>query len=52
MPPIEQLTLPLAAAGHRGEIVEQCPAEQVLKNLQNEYTKKLLSAVPRVEKVV
>ena len=51
MPPTEQLTLPLSA-GHRGEIVEQGPAEQVLKNPQNDYTKKLLSAVPRVKKAV
>ena len=36
---------------YQGEIVEQGPAEQVLKNPRNDYTKKLLSAVPRVEKV-
>ena len=35
---------------YQGEIVEQGPAEQVLKNPQNDYTKKLLSAVPRVER--
>ena len=39
------------AVMYQGEIVEQGPAEQVLKNPQNDYTKKLLSAVPRVEKV-
>ena len=38
------------AVMYQGEIVEQGPAEQVLKNPQNDYTKKLLSAVPRVEK--
>lgn len=39
------------AVMYQGEIVEQGPAEQVLKNPQNDYTKKLLSAVPRVEKI-
>ena len=38
------------AVMYQGEIVEQGPAEQVLKNPQNDYTKKLLSAVPRVER--
>ena len=40
------------AVMYQGEIVEQGPAEQVLKNPQNDYTKKLLSAVPRVKKAV
>ena len=39
------------AVMYRGEIVEQGPAEQVLKNPRNDYTRKLLSAVARVEKV-
>ena len=40
------------AVMYQGEIVEQGPAEQVLKNPQNDYTKNLLSAVPRVERAV
>ena len=40
------------AVMYQGEIVEQGPAEQVLKNPQNDYTKKLLSAVPRAKKAV
>ena len=39
------------AVMYQGEIVEQGPAEQVLKNPRNDYTKKLLSAVPRVKKI-
>ena len=38
------------AVMYQGEIVEQGPAEQVLKNPRNDYTKKLLSAVPRVKR--
>ncbi len=38
------------AVMYQGKIVEQGKVDQVLQNPQNEYTKKLLSAVPRVEK--
>jgi peptide/nickel transport system ATP-binding protein/oligopeptide transport system ATP-binding protein len=33
---------------HRGRIVESAPAEAIYENPQHEYTKKLLSAVPRL----
>lgn len=38
------------AVMYQGKIVEQGDAEQVLMNPQNEYTKELLSAVPRIKK--
>ena len=37
------------AVMYQGKIVEQGDAEQVLMNPQNEYTKELLSAVPRIK---
>jgi ABC-type oligopeptide transport system ATPase subunit len=33
---------------HRGKIVESAPAEAIYENPQHDYTKKLLSAVPRL----
>ncbi|MCG8379850.1 MAG: ABC transporter ATP-binding protein [Proteobacteria bacterium] len=39
------------AVMYEGKIVEQGSVEQVLQNPQNDYTRKLLSAVPRVDKV-
>jgi peptide/nickel transport system ATP-binding protein/oligopeptide transport system ATP-binding protein len=33
---------------HRGKIVESAPAGQIYENPQHEYTKKLLSAVPKM----
>ena len=38
------------AVMYQGKIVEQGDVEQVLMNPQNEYTKELLSAVPRIAK--
>ena len=38
------------AVMYKGKIVEQGDVEQVLMNPQNEYTKELLSAVPRIKK--
>ncbi len=38
------------AVMYQGKIVEQGDVEQVLKHPQNEYTKELLSAVPRINK--
>lgn len=38
------------AVMYKGKIVEQGDVEQVLMSPQNEYTKELLSAVPRIEK--
>jgi peptide/nickel transport system ATP-binding protein len=38
------------AVMYQGKIVEQGDAEQVLMHPQNEYTKELLSAVPRIKK--
>jgi len=38
------------AVMYQGKIVEQGKVEQVLMNPQNEYTKELLSAVPRIKK--
>ena len=37
------------AVMYKGKIVEQGSVEEILKNPKNSYTKKLLSAVPRVE---
>ena len=37
------------AVMYQGKIVEQGKVEQVLKNPQNQYTKDLLSAVPRIQ---
>ena len=37
------------AVMYQGKIVEQGEVEQVLKNPQNQYTKELLSAVPRIK---
>ena len=33
---------------HHGRLVEAGPADEVLKNPQNEYTKTLLAAVPKI----
>lgn len=38
------------AVMYKGEIVEQGDVEQVLKKPENQYTKELLSAVPRIKK--
>jgi len=40
------------AVMYQGKIVEQGDVEQVLMNPENEYTKELLSAVPRVKSTV
>ncbi len=40
------------AVMYKGKLVEQGKVDQVLLNPQNEYTQKLLSAVPRVENKV
>ena len=37
------------AVMYKGKIVEQGSVEEILKNPKHSYTKKLLSAVPRVE---
>ena len=39
------------AVMYQGKIVEQGKVEQVLMNPQNEYTKELLSAVPRIKQM-
>jgi peptide/nickel transport system ATP-binding protein/oligopeptide transport system ATP-binding protein len=33
---------------HRGKIVESAPAGEIYENPQHDYTKKLLSAVPKL----
>jgi peptide/nickel transport system ATP-binding protein len=33
---------------HFGKLVEEAPVEELYRNPQHEYTKKLLSAVPRI----
>ena len=37
---------------HQGKIVESAPVKKLFSNPEHEYTKKLLSAVPRVDKKV
>ncbi len=33
---------------HHGKIVESAPSEEIYANPQNEYTRKLLAAVPQI----